>query len=334
MRDKPIAGGSERCETRIARSRAMPPMRRVLGRVLVLLVAVLCVAPAAAADTGVLPNDGNLPWTDPAHHSPLEQLATQIASHIAGRQATVQCDGQNDWNTLAAQFRFDPSYELGFVPWRYWLASRLIADGGNVEFLSPTVCWNLEQFGVAPLKPTKCTPLVSQQTTRIVTERYRVTVRVKVRGKWVTKKVWRIRQTQQTVTTQVPGPPAPCYLGNGNTATAEPQSYWDTYRASAQAIWVLAHESIHVQEDLPGTSIDALLPMSETKANCYGLQWVPYVAQQLGASPDDAEAIAKYDYEVLYPGYRNITYNGSPYWSADCYQGGPLDLTPSDGVWP
>jgi hypothetical protein len=97
---------------------------------------------------------------------------------------------------------------------------------------------------------------------------------------------------------------------------------------------VLAHESIHLLQDVPGVSVAAVLPTSETDANCYGLQWVPCVAQQFGATPDDALAIAKYAYDVLYPRYQGITHNGSPYWSADCHQDGPLDLTPGDGVWP
>lgn len=294
----------------------------------------LVSAPGASADTAPLPNDGDLPWTNPAHTSPLEILAGQIASRVAGRAATVQCDGQNDWNNLAGQWGFDPTVELGFVPFYYWIASRTVGEGGDTAFLSPTVCWNLEQFGIANPKPTKCQPVVSNQTTQAVTQRYRVTVRVKAHGKVHTERVWRMRVVQQTVTTQTLGPFAPCYLGNERSAANEPPSYWQTYSADALAILTLAHESIHIAQDQIGASIDVILPTSETDANCYGLQWMPYVAEQLGATPDDAESIAEYAYDYLYPGYQGDSFNGSPYWSSDCRQDGPLDLTPGDGVWP
>lgn len=297
------------------------------GRVCLALVVLLAAAPAAMADTVVLPNDGALPWTDPAHHSPLEQLASGVATRIADRPVTVQCDGETEWNTFAAQHGIDPAVELGYVPFRY-TASRTISSGGDVAFLAPTVCSNLQQFGLAPLKPTKCEQPVSQTIT--VAQRYRATIRVRVQGRWVKRTVWRTRRVRRTVTSQRL---APCYL-NGRAAASEPASYWQTYAGDALAILVLAHESIHLGQDRVGASVDAVLPTSETDANCQGLQWMPYVAGQLGATPDDAEAIAKYAYDLLYPGYRGVSYNGSPYWSADCRADGPLDLSPGDGVWP
>ena len=32
------------------------------------------------------------------------------------------------------------------------------------------------------------------------------------------------------------------------------------------------------------------------------MQWMPFVAQQLGAAPDDAQAIAVFYWDVIYPG--------------------------------
>ena len=85
------------------------------GWLVVCAVAVAAVAGFARADTGVLPDTEALPWTDPDHLSPLEQLANGIATTIAGRAVRVYCDGDNDWATLAANEGFDPEQfsELG-----------------------------------------------------------------------------------------------------------------------------------------------------------------------------------------------------------------------------
>ena len=163
--------------------------------------------------------------------------------------------------------------------------------------------------------------------------RYRATIRAKVekrvringhwvmRPVWVTRTVWKTKQAP--VQTTVAGPPAPCYPSGDVSGD---------YGNYAYAIWVLAHESIHLYDMRSGGSVD--LPF-EIRADCYGLQWVRYAAQQLGDTADDGEAIAQYDFNVQYPTHQGITNGGGqPYWSADCHQGGPLDLSPSDGVWP
>lgn len=313
---------------------ARDAIRRVSTWFVAVVVLVGGAAPIAGADTGVLPNSPDLPWTDPAHQSPLEVLAAQIAGHIAGRAVTVECDGQTDWNARASQYQFDPLVELGFVPFQYYISSRTVVADANHVFVSPTACWNLDQFGMATVKPTKCQSVVTQTTTKLLPQRYRVTVRVKVKGRWLKRTVWRVRFVRKTSTQTTTGSTGPCYLGNEQTATSEPMSYWQSYSQYAQGILTLAHESVHLTQDRAGVSIDAALPTSETNANCYGLQWMPYVAEQLGASPDDAEAIAEFAYDYLYPGYQGISHNGSPYWSADCRPNGPLDLTPGDNVWP
>ena len=309
-------------------------MRALIRAAVLLALLGAVVVPAAMADTVTIPPGIGLPWTDPNHQGPLELLADQIAGSIAGRSVSVRCEGDTDWNTLAGQFGFNPSYELGYVRFQYYVQSRTIASDPQLTELSPNVCSALQDFGIAAVKPTKCQPLIAQTKTVYVNQRYRVKVRVKVKGKWVTRKVWRTRRVATTVTTNVPGDPAPCYLGNKQTAAGEPTSYWQAYSRYALGMLALAHESIHLTEARGGVRIDSYLPLSETHANCYGLQWVSYVAQQLGATSDDAQAIAKYDYDIIYPGYQGVTFNGSAYWSADCRSGGPLDLTPNDGNWP
>ena len=69
----------------------------------------------ASADTARIDNSPDLPWSNPSHTSNLEVLAGQIATHIAGRDASVRCEGDTDWTDLAEQRRFNPAFELGYV---------------------------------------------------------------------------------------------------------------------------------------------------------------------------------------------------------------------------
>jgi hypothetical protein len=302
--------------------------RRVL---LLLALLVTLAAPVAAyADTAPIANDGSLPWASGAAASPFEALAGQIASTISGRAVTVRCEGDYDWGVLAAQQGFDPAAELGYVP--FWIRLSGGAQVGAPQAdsfteLSPTVCRNLDTYALAATKPTKCaaTRSTPQQTTSVVRRRVTTTRRVKVRVhghvSYRTKTVttWRNATVTNTSYAQVTTAPAPCYLGGGRSLAPQAASYWDGYFQLALSMLALAHESVHLGND-----------PSEVHANCYGLQWVRYVAQQLGAADDDAQAIAQYTAETVYPGYEKV----AGYWSADCVSGGPLDLRPADAIWP
>jgi len=313
-------------------------MRRAVSTLVCALLAGALAAVAASsarADTPVLPDDGSLPWTDPAHASPLEQFLTGLASEVAERQVRVYCNGETDWNSLGSQREFDPNGVGGFVDVRVYWSGEIVEDS-NIAHLSPLACWHLWTFGKASLKPTKCqtTETVTETVYRI--ERYQTTVRVKVKkrvrvkGKWVTKtvwttkKVWRTRQVPVTLTKQVPGPPAPCY---GTQGASPPAEGWDAYDRYALSFLVFAHESIHLFYDRAGYTY--LGARGETLANCYGMQLAPWVAWKLGASEDDARAIGRYIWDRIYANYQ-----GTEYWSADCRADGPLDLSPGDGVWP
>ena len=54
------------------------------------------------------------------------------------------------------------------------------------------------------------------------------------------------------------------------------------YDLDAVAVLTLARESIH------------LSGIAGANADCLGLHWMPYVAEQLGDAPEDAHAIARY----------------------------------------
>jgi hypothetical protein len=88
----------------------------------------------------------------------------------------------------------------------------------------------------------------------------------------------------------------------------------------AMALAVVAHESYH----LLGYS-------NEAQVECYGMQSIWFVANKLGASIDESQALASLYATRMYPQRRTLT---PTYWSAQCRDGGKLDLRPSLARWP
>jgi hypothetical protein len=88
----------------------------------------------------------------------------------------------------------------------------------------------------------------------------------------------------------------------------------------AMALAVVAHESYH----LLGYS-------NEAQVECYGMQSIWFVANKLGASIDESQALASLYATRMYPSRRTLT---PTYWSAQCRDGGKLDLRPSLARWP
>ena len=86
------------------------------------------------------------------------------------------------------------------------------------------------------------------------------------------------------------------------------------------ALAVVAHESYH----LLGYS-------NEAQVECYGMQSIWFVASKLGASLAESQAIASFYATNMYPQRRTRT---PAYWSAECRDGGTLDLRPSLARWP
>jgi hypothetical protein len=83
------------------------------------------------------------------------------------------------------------------------------------------------------------------------------------------------------------------------------------------AVHTLAHEAIHLR----GWTNEAL-------TDCYGMQFTALVARRLGASARQAQRLAEYYWVRVYPempeGYR----------TAECVDGGRLDLHKDSPVWP
>jgi hypothetical protein len=95
-----------------------------------------------------------------------------------------------------------------------------------------------------------------------------------------------------------------------------PDDRWEVFNF-AWSVKVLAHEAQHLR------GID-----SEAKADCYGLQEMPTVARGLGLGEEAARSLAEYAWQYIYPRAPD------DYRSAECRDGGDLDLHPDSSVWP
>jgi hypothetical protein len=83
------------------------------------------------------------------------------------------------------------------------------------------------------------------------------------------------------------------------------------------ALHVVVHEAVHVAGE-----------RSESVTECTALQYDARAAELLGATPEQAQALAVRYYEEAYPLMR------PEYRSGDCVEDGPLDLSPGDGRFP
>jgi len=172
----------------------------------------------------------------------------------------------------------------------------------------------LERFASALTKPTKCLVVAAGKIAATRRAARSAAAALRARAKLAA---------------------VPCYLGSGKTAAKMTPSYWATYAVDAIAILTLARESIHLGGIVGGTLSNGLAvgdPQAETEADCFGMQWMPYAAEQLGDTPDDAQAIARYFWDKVYP----LSLPSHPeYWSADCRPGGALDTRPpGTTAWP
>lgn len=90
----------------------------------------------------------------------------------------------------------------------------------------------------------------------------------------------------------------------------------DVERA-AVAVNVLSHEAWHLRGE-----------RREAAAQCYALQTNADTALRLGASPDEARAIAAFVLHHVQPALP------AEYRTSACRDGGPLDLDPERTAWP
>jgi hypothetical protein len=304
-------------------------------------VAFGVAASVARADTVTIPPGTPDPWTDSAHHGPLEQLISQIAGTLVGRTVAVRCEDQTAWSALTA----GEDDLAGFVDlppdstttnvkrtkyvWRYHRVhgkrkryrvkvvqtvvvthpDEFVTSAATIE-LSPAICGPLQTFAEAATKPTKCVPDGGSAPGPCFIG---------------------------TPTNYAPGV---CANGQSNcfsTAADESDTYWGSYDAFANALQTLAHEAVHVQQATAGAVVPAD-SVVEAQAECTGMQHLAQVAQLLGDSADDAQSVANFYWLLDYPEDQQLTEayaQSHPYWSADCKPGGALDVRPSgSSVWP
>lgn len=321
------------------------PRRRAAPLLAALTVAALGTG-SASADSQVIPDSPELPWTDPRHETPFERVASGIATTIAGRPVRAQCNGQRDWVDLVSSFGSDAPSVWGFVemPAVWSPESGVWLESSTHIQLGPNACEHLWRYAKAATKPTKCAAWRTVREAKRVTVRYRATVRmhvrrrVKVRGRWVVRRVavvrpvWKSRAETRRVTRTVPLEPRPCTESREpNVTLAPPAGGWTAYERYAFAMQTLAHESAHLYDFTAGRPLPASTGEMESRAECMGMQNIARVASALGSSLDDAVSIAAWYPEWIYPARQTQT---PEYWSADCRQDGPLDVSPGDGRWP
>jgi hypothetical protein len=260
-------------------------------------------APAAAADR-----------PDPAAGgesvvSSFETAASSIASEIAGRPVRVICNSAASWNALAAERGFEADRVLGFVLFSSF-------DGRNftpLDYaqLSEHACRHADAFWLdGSPAPSAKTCSIGSRTEYRVEERAqsylaRVSKRILVRGKWVTRKIW-VKKTKK-VRVQVP------------VSVPVHAACPDYVSGRLLAIQTIAHESAH----LAGV-------MDEAITDCLGMQLFAYTARRLGASADVARELAADYWSMYYTVYRP----GTNYHSPECRDGGALDLAPDGPAWP
>lgn len=282
----------------------VPPVngKRLVALVFVLLAAVVgALAAKASADRATVSWDAPQPWAGGARTvTPIEATAARIASRIAGHPVSVSCEG-------VPRFRSsDGTDALGLVRTLLDVNTGTYAATATVIELTSQVCGPLQRFAQAAQKPTRC--LDSQHQTLVPC-------------------------FLGTPVARGSGTPAVCWDTGCYSVVASRLNYWRAYSRYSQAILVLAHEAIHTQQAIAGRPRPAP-DLVETQADCYGMQWIPWVAEQLGASTDDAQTIANFFWHVQYPQAASL-HTSRQYWSADCRPGGKLDIRSADATaWP
>jgi hypothetical protein len=83
------------------------------------------------------------------------------------------------------------------------------------------------------------------------------------------------------------------------------------------AVHVLTHEAMHLNGHY-----------NEADAECMAMQRDSEMAQLLGATPEQADALAKVYWTTVYPRMR------ADYITSECRPKGTLDQSPGDGHWP
>lgn len=102
-------------------------------------------------------------------------------------------------------------------------------------------------------------------------------------------------------------------------ARLEADKLWAVCRSGASiagSVKVLAHEAQHLR----GIT-------DEAAAECYGIESTAFTARALGATEQQADALAEF-------AWLSLRYMPQSYVSPECHPGGELDLHPETTAWP
>lgn len=272
---------------------------------------VALASPAAAAERP-------LPWAGGQEVvSELEATLAAAAGEFTKKPASIYCQGNYDWATLAAQGRFDPANVWGYVPVKWSWASYSWEPVGYSHF-SEQACLYLDGLLAAADKHSQkeCQAgtraiYEDRSRSRVVWKTRTVTkpVRVRVNGKLV----WRERpvrtrvRTVEVTTVSVKVRDEPIFA----TCADWTKKLW--------AYQTFSHETMHLY------GID-----SERDAECYGMQALPWFMARLGVDSAFARDIATDVWNDIY--LRRPA--NSAYVSGECRDGGRLDLVPGSTSWP
>ena len=271
-------------------------MRRRLGLLAALAGLVgtaLAATPAHAAHSGVPP------WTSGLTvQSPTELRISGVAAEIARHAAETVCPSPTEWPGVATELDFAAD------------VAGVAEIGGSLMILRPEICSLVDDFIGSPRREGQkvCqTGMRTEHRTEYRQERYRVTVRKRVRVggrlRWMRVQVWRTRRVPVSVAVQVP------VMGTCRL-----------YAATLEAVGTVSHEAIH----LAGVE-------DEPASECFGMQLVALVANRLGATAQFAVEMAN-DYPALV--YVPFVTEFPEYASGECRDGGRLDLFPERAGWP
>jgi hypothetical protein len=111
---------------------------------------------------------------------------------------------------------------------------------------------------------------------------------------------------------------------------ADPEA-WSPEACTDQADCLKVVEATFALETVTHESYHLLGYRNEAQVECYGMQSLWYVAHKLGAPVAEAQALARFYADEVYPQRRRST---PAYWSAQCRDGGKYDLRPASHAWP
>jgi hypothetical protein len=232
--------------------------------VTLLIVGLSCVTPSCVFAGAVIPDT-------PSDYSALDQVLSNLASRMSGGPVRVVCYAADDF------------------PWPPDKAGVTHGDGSQID-LSEEVCSYLRQYAAAAdPKPTYCETTIAVDYVIKERVRYRKTIRKRIHGKVVRRKVWRTKIVKHPAEREVLGPSKPCWtIANQPAFTGSPD-----YRGYTFAIETMAHEITHAADDHAGRLA------TETHAECNGMTVMDEVTVGLGGTAEDGDALAAFYADFL-----------------------------------